>query len=109
MVISFRQAVLPRLRHKGDDMAEVIKLIRETDFGPETIQVMAAALDEVWEKLQDSGSGLARPCYSRAMREVVAKRIFELARNGVEDREALVTSALKFVAANYEPSGQRAK
>jgi hypothetical protein len=43
------------------------------------------------------------------MREVVAKRIFELARNGVEDREALVTSALKFVAANYEPSGQRAK
>jgi hypothetical protein len=89
-------------------MAEVIKLIRETDFGPETIQVMAAALDEVWKKLQDSGSGLARPCYSRAMREVVAKRIFELARS-VEDREALVTSALKFVAANYEPSGQRAK
>jgi hypothetical protein len=43
------------------------------------------------------------------MREVVAKRIFEMARNGVEDREALVTNALKFVAANYEPSRQRAK
>jgi hypothetical protein len=90
-------------------MAEVIKLIRESAFGPETIQVMAAALDETWEKLQVSGSRLARPAYSRAMREVVAKRIFEMARNGVEDREALVTNALKFVAANYESADQRAK
>ena len=88
-MISFRQAVLPRLRHKGDDMAEVIKLIRETAFDPETIQVMAAALDETWEKLQVSGSRLARPAYSRAMREVVAKRILEMARDGVADREAL--------------------
>jgi hypothetical protein len=90
-------------------MAEVIKLIRETAFDPETIQVMAAALDETWEKLQDSGSRLARPAYSRAMREIVAKRIFEMARDGVADREALVANALKFVAANYESPGQRAK
>jgi hypothetical protein len=61
-------------------MAEVIKLIRETAFDPETIQVMAAALDETWEKLQVSGSRLATPAYSRAMREVVAKRILEMAR-----------------------------
>jgi hypothetical protein len=90
-------------------MAEIIKLIRETAFGPETIQVMAAALDETWEKLQESGCRLVRPGYSRAMREIVAKRIFEMARDGVVDREALVTNALKFVAANYEPPGQRAK
>ena len=90
-------------------MAEVIKLIPESAFGPETIQVMAAALDETWEKLQVSGSRLARPAYSRAMREVGAKRIFEMARNGIEDREALVANALKFVAANYESSDQRAK
>jgi hypothetical protein len=61
------------------------------------------------EKVARLRKWLGTACYSRAMREVVAKRIFELARNGVEDREALVTSALKFVAANYEPSGQRAK
>jgi hypothetical protein len=101
-VISFRQAVLHRPTQKGDDMAEVIKLIRESAFGPETIQVMAAALDETWEILQESGSRLARPGYSRAMREVVAKRIFEMARDGVADREELVTGALKFVAASYE-------
>jgi hypothetical protein len=36
------------------------------------------------------------------MREVVAKRIIEMAQRGVQDREALVADALSFVAANYE-------
>jgi hypothetical protein len=36
------------------------------------------------------------------MREVVAKRIMEMAQRGVKDREALVTDALRFVAATYE-------
>jgi hypothetical protein len=87
-------------------MAEILKLNPETAFGPDTIQVMAAALDETWERLQASGCRLARPAYSRAMREVVAKRIFEMAQHGVEDQGALVARALKFVAANYERSGE---
>jgi hypothetical protein len=36
------------------------------------------------------------------MREVVAKRIMEMAQRGVQDRDALVADALRFVAANYE-------
>jgi hypothetical protein len=90
-------------------MAEVLRLVRESAFSPETIQNLAAALDETWERLRESGSRLARPAYSRAMREVVAKRIIEMAQRGVEDREALVTGALQFIAANYEQSGQRVK
>ena len=83
-------------------MAEVLKIFRETAFTPETIQILADALDEAWERLGQSGSRLARPAYSRAMREVVAKRIIEMAQRGVEDREALVADALRFIAANYE-------
>ena len=49
---------------------------------------------------------VARPAYSRAMREVVAKRIMEMAQRGVQDREALVADALRFVTANYEESGK---
>ena len=64
--------------------------------------ILAAALDEAWESLRESGSRLTRPAYSRAMREVVAKRIMEMAQRGVQDREALVTDALRFVATNYE-------
>jgi hypothetical protein len=90
-------------------MAEVLKFFRETAFTPETIQILAAALDETWERLRQSGSRLARPAYSRAMREVVAKRIIDMAQRGVEDREALVTDALRFIAANYEQPNKLAK
>ncbi len=94
--------VLPRPSTWGNNMAEVLKIFRETAFTPETIQILAEALDEAWERLGQSGSRLARPAYSRAMREVVAKRIIEMAQRGVEDREALVADALQFIAANYE-------
>jgi hypothetical protein len=36
------------------------------------------------------------------MREVVAKRIMEMAQRGIQDRETLVEDALRFVATNYE-------
>jgi hypothetical protein len=36
------------------------------------------------------------------MREVVAKRIMEMAQRGVQDRETLVEDAVCFVIANYE-------
>jgi hypothetical protein len=94
--------VLPRPSTWGNNMAEVLKIFRETAFTPETIQILAEALDEAWERLGQSGSRLARLAYSRAMREVVAKRIIEMAQRGVEDREALVADALRFIAANYE-------
>jgi hypothetical protein len=89
-------------RRWGDNMVEILKLSRETAFTPEAIQILAAALDEAWEKIRQSGSRLARPAYSRVMREVVAKRIMEMAQRGVEDREALVEDAVSFVTANYE-------
>jgi hypothetical protein len=88
-------------------MAEVLGFSRrETAFAPETIEILAVALEETWEQLQKSGSRLTRPAYSRVMREVIAKRIVEMAQCGVQDREALVTDAIQFIATNYEqPSG----
>ena len=93
----------------GDKMVEVLKFTREMAFTPENIQILAAALDQAWERLQQSGSRLTRPAYSRAMREVIAKRIMELAQRGVQDREALVADALRFIAANYEEPNKLAK
>jgi hypothetical protein len=89
-------------------MVEVLKFSRrETAFAPETIEILAAALDETWERLEKSGSRLTRPAYSRVMREVVAKRIMELAQRGEQDRETLVEDALLFVVANYEDRASR--
>jgi hypothetical protein len=84
-------------------MVEISEFFRrEAAFTPETIQILVAALDEGWERLRQSRSPLARPAYSRAMREVVAKRIIEIAQRGVQDREALVKDAVHFVTVNYE-------
>jgi hypothetical protein len=74
-VSSFDATGLPRSLREGE-MVEILEFFRrETVFTPETIQILAAALDEAWERLRQSGSPLARPAYSRVMREVVAKRI----------------------------------
>jgi hypothetical protein len=94
----------PSPKEDGDNMVEILQFSQETAFSPETIQILAAALDEAWERLRRSGSPLARPAYSRAMREIVAKRIMEMAQRGMQDREALVADALGFVTANYEPN-----
>jgi hypothetical protein len=93
----------------GENMVEILKFSRETAFNPEAIQILTAALDEAWERLRQSGSRLTKPAYSRAMREVVAKRIMEIAQRGVEDREALVADALRFIATNYEQPSKLAK
>ena len=90
-------------------MAEVLGFSRrETAFAPETIEILAVALEETWERLQKSGSRLTRPAYSRVMREVIAKRIVEMAQRGVQDREALVADAIQFIATNYEQPSELA-
>ena len=70
-------------------------------FDPETVQILACALDDAWARIEKAGSRYARPGYSRAMREVVAKRIIEMAQRGVRDQEQLAADAVKFISANY--------
>jgi hypothetical protein len=43
------------------------------------------------------------------MREAVAKRIMEMAQRGVQDREALVADAVRFITANYDKPSKLAK
>ena len=48
-------------------MAETQRLFQpDAAFDPETIQVLAAALDNAWETIEKSGSRFARSAYSRA-------------------------------------------
>ena len=51
-------------KRMGDNMVEILNFSRETAFGPETIRILAAALDEAWERLRQSGSRLARPAFA---------------------------------------------
>jgi hypothetical protein len=88
-------------------MVEILNFKRpETAFDPEDISVLASALDEAWGRIQQSGSQFARPAYSHVMREVVAKRIMEMAQRGVKDQQTLVDDAVRFLAANYKEFGK---
>ena len=83
-------------------MVEILKFIRpEMAFDPESIQVLASALDDAWDRVEKSGSQFAGPAYSRAMREVIAKRIIETAQRGAKDPQTLADDAVRFFAANY--------
>ena len=45
----------------GGQYGRILKFSRETAFTPETIEILAAALDEVWKRMRQSGSRLTRP------------------------------------------------
>jgi hypothetical protein len=71
-------------------MTSIVTLVRpEVVFDPETIAVLSAALDEAWDRLLQSGSECTRPTYARAMREVVARRIVDMAQRGIRDQKEL--------------------
>jgi hypothetical protein len=73
----------------------------ESAFDPETIEVLASAFDNAWDRLRKSGSRFARPGYSRAAQEVIAKRIIEMAQSGMKDPQKLTVDAVQFLTVNY--------
>lgn len=89
-------------------MASIVRLVeRKTAFDPEETEILVAAFDSAWARLCASGSECARPAYSRAMREVLARRVVEVARHGVMDAGHIATEALSFLAANYRHQARR--
>ena len=65
-------------------MATILNTARpDPAFDPEAITVLAAAFDEAWDRLRQSGSECVRPAYARAMKEILARRIIEMAQRGI--------------------------
>jgi hypothetical protein len=89
-------------------MSEFLKFVQpETVFDPETIQLLAAAFDDAWDRIEKSGSRFARPAYSRATREVIAKRIIDMAQQGVIDPQTLAADSVQFLSDNYREGRKR--
>jgi hypothetical protein len=83
-------------------MASIVDLIKpQIAFDPEFITVLSAALEEAWARLLRSGSECTRPAHARAMREVIARRIIDMAQRGTKDKKELVEGAVRFLVANY--------
>jgi hypothetical protein len=71
-------------------------------FDPEAIKVLASAFDEAWGAVQRSGGTLSRPAYAGIIREVLAKRIIEMALHGQSDARSLSEDAVQYLASNYK-------
>ena len=84
-------------------MIDILKFAEaEMVFDPEAIELLESAFEDTWNRLQKSGSRFARPGYSRAMREVIARRIIEMAQNGEINPQTLAEQTVLFVNANYK-------
>jgi hypothetical protein len=83
-------------------MAEVLQFSPlDNTFDPEAVEMLSAALEIAWDRIEKSNRVLARPAYARTMREVVARFIVEMAKQGVRDPQRLAEETVSFVAANY--------
>lgn len=73
-------------------MPKVLSQISPDAFGPEATQAMALAFDRAWLSLQSAGLG--REAAPAAVRDLLAKRIIEVAKRGEFDPERLREAAL---------------
>ena len=65
-------------------------------FDPETAHLLAAALENAWKSLTTRGDRFADPLKAAHSREVLAKRIIELAQHGERDSTRLCDDALAY-------------
>jgi hypothetical protein len=67
-------------------------------FDPEAVRILTAALNEALKAINTTGVSFASRDHAEAVREILAKRIIELARNGERDQRRLNEDALFHLA-----------
>jgi hypothetical protein len=75
----------------------VISLFKKGAFDPETTSLLASAFETAWETVKKSGSPLAANGQALSTREILAKRIIELAQAGERDPAKLTSDALAYL------------
>jgi hypothetical protein len=94
---------LAPLKTKSTFIIDIAKFVEGgTAFDPETVKLPAYAFEDDGAAFKKCGNRFARPLPAPWVREVIAKRIFEMAQQGVTDPQALAEDAVRFVRANYK-------
>jgi hypothetical protein len=83
----------------------IAPLLAQASFDPEVIEKLAAAYEDAWQKVEQSGSVFASPRYRRVAREIIAKRITDVAQNMAQHGEIeprhLTDDAVRYLAQTY--------
>jgi hypothetical protein len=83
------------------DAVSITPTLNESSFDPEDIKILVSAFDAAWEAVKSSGGTLSRSPYARPIREVLARRIIEMAGRGQNNPHSLCKDAVQFLASNY--------
>jgi hypothetical protein len=75
-------------------MRGFIKRFANGVFFPEEVQILVAAFDDAWAKLQSSRAPFAEEACAPAAREILAKRIIMAAQRGERNPRQLTEDAL---------------
>ena len=78
-------------------MRTIIPFAKNRAFDPETAHLLAATFQNAWESLTARGDRLADPLKAAHCREMLAKRIIELAQRGERDSTRLCDDALAYL------------
>jgi hypothetical protein len=73
-------------------------------FDPETTHTMGDAFEWAWDELSVCGHEATLPSKSLATRNLMAKHILSLAKQGVNDRFCLASEAIAVVLVSYSAS-----
>ena len=80
-------------------MLEYLKKYEDAGvFDPEALQILSAALDEAWKSVVASGASYETEQERQAVRDLLAKRIVSVAKQGKRDPQALAREALTHLA-----------
>ena len=82
------------LSSEGSTPMSLVPLFANSAFDPETINVVSTAFDTAWQVVSKSGSPLAADPQAASARDLLAKRIIEMAQRGERDPHRLVDDAL---------------
>jgi hypothetical protein len=85
----------------GGDAVSMTPILDNSSFDPEDIEILVSAFDAAWGAVKSSGGALSRSPYARPIREVLARRIIEMARRGQSNPHSLCEDAVRFLSANY--------
>jgi hypothetical protein len=64
-------------------------------FAPELVTLLAGAFDLAWETVEKSGSPLAAPEQAATTRDLLARYILDLGRDGERNKQRLVDGAIE--------------
>jgi hypothetical protein len=85
----------------------IVPFLSRTSFDPEITDVLAAAFDLAWQRIEKSGSPLVTGDAAAATREALAHTIIAAAKSGIRDKNRLVETALARLT--QSPPGSRTR